>query len=189
QHEGKDLVIAVLSGGHGDGLRDEVKGQHGNGEDPGQDDEERDAHFEARANDGGHAGGAQIVGGEHALDNEEVGGPVAEADDQAESEDDADPVDAHGVGAEGAESLPQVDIMSVAHVVDDLLFEVVPAADFDESEDGDEQRAGPDKQELKDLIEDGGAESAEDDVKGDGGGGKPDAEVEVPSEDDLHDER
>ncbi len=57
--------------------------------------------------------GAQVFGGEHALDDEEIGGPVAEADDAAEAEDDAGPVDAHGIVVEVAEGAPQVHVAAV----------------------------------------------------------------------------
>ena len=55
-------------------------GQHRQAEQAGQDDDERHAHLEGRADDGRHLRGAQILGGEHALHHQEVGGPVAEGD-------------------------------------------------------------------------------------------------------------
>ena len=66
------------------------------------------------------------------------------------------------------------------------MAKVVPAADFDQAEDGDEQRAEPDEKELQDFVEDGGTQAAERDVERDGERRYPDAEVEVPAEDDLH---
>ena len=61
---------------------------------------------------GRHARGAQVVGGEHALHDEEVRGPVAEADDEAEAEDDAGPVDAHGVVGKVAHVAPHVGVVA-----------------------------------------------------------------------------
>ena len=68
-------------------------------------------HFERGADDRGHLGGAEVVGAEDALDDEEVGGPVAEADDGAQAEDDAGPVDAHGVVFEVAERGPEMGVV------------------------------------------------------------------------------
>ena len=122
-------------------------------EEAGEDDDEGDGHFEEGADDGGHAGGAEAVGSEDALDDEEVGGPVAEADGEAEAEDDAGPVDAHGVVLEVAHAAPHVGVVSGGdcadrHVVGDFGFESVPAAGFDKAEDGDQERAAPDEDEL-----------------------------------------
>ena len=72
--------------------------------------------------------------------------------------------------------------------MEDLGAEIRPAADFDEAEDGDEQCAEPDEEELEDFVEDRGTQAAEGDVEGDGDRRNPDAEVEVPAEDDLHDD-
>ncbi len=85
-------------------LSDQMERQHGERDEAGQDDDEGHGHLEGGADDGGHARGAQVVRGEDALDDEEVRGPVAETDDQAEAEDDAGPVHAHGVVVEVAES-------------------------------------------------------------------------------------
>ena len=64
----------------------------------GQNHDERNRHLEKRADDGRHARGAQVVRRQHALHHQEVRGPVAEADHEAQAEDDAGPVHAHGVG-------------------------------------------------------------------------------------------
>ena len=61
-----------------------------------------------------------------------------------------------------------------------------PAAGFNHADDGDEERAEPDQNELQDLIEDGREEAAQEDVSRDGGGGDPDAEIHIPAEDDIH---
>ena len=66
---------------------------------------------------GAMRGGAEVFGGEDALDDEEVGGPVAEGDDEAEAHDDAGPVDAHGVIGEVAEGAPEVGVIAAGHVV------------------------------------------------------------------------
>ncbi len=153
----------------------------------GQDDDERHGHLERRADDRGHLGRAQVVGAEHALDDEEVGGPVAEADDGAEAEDNADPVDAHRVVFEVAERGPEVGVVVGADVVGDLGLQVGPAAGFDQAEDRDQRRACPDQDELQHLIDDGRAQAAEHDVDRDRGRADPDGEGDVPAEHGLHD--
>ena len=82
-----------------------------------------------------------------------------------------------GIVFEVAERGPQVGVAVVADVGGDVGFELGPAAGFDEAEDGDERGAGPDEDELQHLIDDGGAQAAEHDVEGDGGGADPDGEV------------
>jgi hypothetical protein len=47
---------------------------------------------------GSHARGAQVVRCQHALHDQKIRGPVAEADHEAQAEDDAGPVHAHGIG-------------------------------------------------------------------------------------------
>ena len=193
QHQRQHFVVAVLAGGLGDVLGDEVHDaavgvlEHGEGEQAGDDDDEGHRHLEGGADDRSHLGGAQVVGAEHALDDEEVGGPVAEADDEAEAEDDAGPVHAHGVVLEVAERGPHVGVVAVADVDGDLRLEVGPAAGFDEAEDGDHGGAGPDEDELQHLVDDGRAQAAEHDVERDGAGADPDGEGDVPAEDGLHD--
>ncbi len=54
----------------------------------------------------------RLCGGEHALDDEEVRGPVAEADGESEAEDDAGPVDAHGVIGKVAHAAPHVRVVA-----------------------------------------------------------------------------
>ncbi len=71
----------------------------------------------------------------------------------------------------------------------DACHHAAPAAGFDQPEDGDEQRAQPDQDELQHFVEDGREQAAEDDVDRHGEGGNPDAEVDIPAQDDLHDQR
>src|SRR5882757_7103682 len=95
--------------------------QHGKREQAGQDHDEWDCHFKCGADDGRHAGGAQVVRSEHALYDEKIRGPVAEGDDKSQAEDDAGPVNAHGVSAEVTETAPQVHVVGAAEVGCDLM--------------------------------------------------------------------
>jgi hypothetical protein len=107
--------------------------------------------------------GTAIVCGKHALHDEEVCGPVAEADDKAETEDNAGPVHAHGVGGEAAGVAPQMEVAVGVHAGDglhighDLALEAVDAASLNEPEDGHQERTAPDEYELQNLVENCGA--------------------------------
>ena len=122
-----------------------------------------------------------------ALHHQEIGGPVADRNHRAQAEDDAGPVDAHGVVLEvsrgcstgGCNPAP-------GKLCVDARHHAAPSAGFDQAEDGDQQRAQPDQDELQHLIEDGGEQAAEEDINGDGDRRDPDAEVDVPAEHDLH---
>ena len=98
---------------------------------------------------------AQILGGEHALHDQEIGGPVAERNNAAEAEDDARPVDAHGIVAESSPACSRRGCnrpgRSCAVMRATML---APAAGFDQPQDGNQQRAGPDEDELQNLVED-----------------------------------
>src|SRR6185437_367082 len=188
EHQGENLVVVVAAGrgGHVGGL--EMKGQHRQGEQAGQDDDKRDQHLEAGADDGRELGRAQVAGGEQALDDQEVGGPVTERNHEAEAEDDAGPVDAHGVVAERAQGAPEMGV-GTAGIVGYARVELAPAPDFDQAQDRDQQRARPDQHELQHLVEDRRAQAAERNIYADGDGGHPDAEVDIPTQHHLHDQR
>ena len=153
----------------------------------GKNHDKRNKHFEGRADDGSHFCGAHIFGGQDALDHEEVGSPIAHGDDGGETEDDAGPVNAHGIVFGRAQGAPEMGVFG-GSVGGDSGFEAAPAASFDQAENGNEKSASPDQDELKNFVEDGGAQSAEGDVDGHSAGGNPDAEVDVPAEDDFQDE-
>ena len=70
-----------------------------------------------------------------------------------------------------------------------LGHHAVPTAGFDQADDGDQHGAEPDQYELQHLIEDGRKQAAQSDVEHHGDGGDPDADVNIPAEHHLHDER
>src|SRR5579883_979428 len=130
-------------------------GQNGEAEQAGKDDDERHAHLESGADDGSHFGTAQIAGREHALDDEKVRGPVTKRDDEAEAEDDAGPMNAHGIVGEMAETLPEVRVVLAGEIFMDARDHAAPAAGFLETDDGDQNRTEPDQEELQNFVEDG----------------------------------
>ena len=77
-----------------------------------------------------------------------------------EAENDAGPVDAHGVGGERAESCPGMDVL-FGSALSDLQFEVRPATGFVEAEDRNQQSSSPDQKELQHFIKDGRAQPAQ----------------------------
>src|ERR1700733_5966842 len=78
----------------------------------GQNDDKRHTHFEERSNDRGETRRAQTVGGQYALNDKEVGGPIAATDRETESEDNPGPVNAHGVVGKVAHASPQVSVIA-----------------------------------------------------------------------------
>ena len=98
-------------------------------------------HLEERTDDRSHARRAQVVRRENALDDEEVRGPIAEADHEAEAEDNAGPVHAHGVGCEVAGIAPEVEVAvrtdagDRLHVGHDLALQAADAARLIEAQD------------------------------------------------------
>ena len=96
-------------------------------------------------------------------------------------------MDSHGVGGEAAGGGPEVGVVGTG-ARGDLGHEVAPATSLDEAEDGDEHGSRPDEDELEDFVDDGRAQPAEHDVDGDRDGADPHGEVDVPAEDDLHDD-
>jgi len=67
------------------------------------------------------------------------------------------------------------------HVGHDLPLEAGDAAGLNEAEDGNQQCAAPDEDELQNLVEDGGAQAAESDVDGNRNGRDKDAEAGYPN--------
>ena len=169
-------------------FRHELHGKNGERQQTGKNHDERNKHFEGRAYDGSHFCGAHILGGQDALDNEEIGSPVAHGDDGAETEDDAGPVNAHGIVVGRAQGAPEVGVFG-GGIDGDSGFETVPATGPDQAQNGNEQSARPNQDKLENFVEDGGAQSTEGDVDGHSASRYPDAEVDVPAEDDLQDQR
>ena len=86
EHEREHFVVGVLAGCLA-ASAPETRWKSGwpslheaEADEAGKNDDERHRHLEGGADDGSHLGGAQIVRGKDALDDEEVGGPVAEAE-------------------------------------------------------------------------------------------------------------
>src|ERR1039457_4781848 len=73
------------------------------------------------------------------------------------------------------------------HVDHDLLLEAADATGLNQSEDGHQECAAPDEDELQNFIKDGRAQAAEADVNGNRNGGDKDAEADIPAQYDLHD--
>jgi hypothetical protein len=167
-------------------FRHKVERQHGETEKAGKNHDQRHDHLEIGGDDGRQLRGAQVFGGHGALHDEKVCGPVSARDGAAEAEDDSGPVHAHGVAGESAERAPEMDVVVAVHLLEDARFEAAPAADFHHAENWNDERAEPDEKELQHLIEDGGIQTAERDVNGDGERRDPDAEVNVPAQNDLH---
>src|SRR5467141_1603113 len=153
QHERQYFVVAVAAARDGGGFPGQFHGQDCQSEKPGQDDDEWNEHLEGCADDGGHLCGTKILGGENALDDQEIRGPIAEGNDKAKTEDDAGPVDAHGIFFEGAQRGPEMRIFR-GSVARDLEAQIAPASRFDQTQNGDQRRAGPDQNELQDFVED-----------------------------------
>ena len=72
------------------------------------------------------------------------------------------------------------------HVGHDLLLEAGDAAGLNQAQDGDQQRAAPDEDELQYLIKDGRTQTAEAHVDGHRDRRNEDAEADVPAQHDLH---
>ena len=68
-----------------------------------------------------------------------------------------------------------------------LQLEVGPAAGFVQSENRNQQRSRPDQKELQDFVENGRAQAAQRYVNRNRQRRDPDAEIDVPSQHDLHD--
>jgi ABC-type nickel/cobalt efflux system permease component RcnA len=77
----------------------------------------------------------------------------------------------------------------LGEILQNTRFQAAPAAGFQQSQNGDQQRARPDQKKLQDLIKDGGAQAAESHIDGNRDGRNPDADVNVPSQDHPHHHR
>ena len=157
EEQGQNLVIGMLAGA-GCSLTDQRQAaprQHGESDQAGHDDNQGNKQFEGGADDGCHLCGPQITRCEDALHDEEIGRPVAECADEAKAEDDAGPVDAHGVGIEVAKRCPEVKITRVAGGVgQDAGLHAGPAARLNKPEHGYDQGSRPDEEELQNFIQD-----------------------------------
>ena len=197
-HQWQHFVVAVQSRARsGEVLSDKVHQtavailKHDETQEAGQDHDERHAHLEERTDDGREPRRAQRVGSENALDNKKVCGPVAATDGKAESEDNAGPVNAHGVVGKVAHAAPEVRVISRGgraggDVGRETRFESGPAMGFNEAENGNQQRTAPDEDELQNLIENCGTKTAEGDVGGHRQRGDDDGKVQVPTQHHLH---
>ncbi len=98
-------------------------------------------------------------------------------------------MDSHGVAAERAHGSPQVRVIAAGEVVGDSGLEAAPAAGLNETQDRDHHSPQPDEHELQHLVKDRGTQAAEGDVDRHCDRGDPDAEVDIPAEHHLHDQR
>ena len=155
----------------------------------GDDDDQRNSHLEGGADDRSHLCCAQIIRTQYALDYEEVGRPIAEADDEAETEDNTGPVHTHGVITEVAQRGPEVRVAGVMDVVGDIDLQVAPAASLDQAKQRNHRGAGPDEHKLQHFVDDCRPQTAQHDIQRDRTGANPDGEVDVPAEHGLHHDR
>ena len=75
-------------------------------------------------------------------------------------------MNAHRIVGKVAHAAPHVGVVagggrSGGDVVGEARLEAAPAAGLDESENGDEESAAPDEDELENLVEDGRPQAAE----------------------------
>ncbi len=142
-------------------------GKNGKSQQSRKDDDERHKHLEGGANDWRHFCRSQVFGSKNALHNKEVGCPVAERNDGAETEDDAEPGDAHGIVIGGTQGAPQMRVFGRG-VGSNLNFESTPAACFNQSEDWNKKCTSPDQDELQDFVENGGTQASQSHINRDG---------------------
>ena len=185
-HQRENVVIRMLACQRGT-CGHQMKRQYGECDQTWNDDDERHGHLEKRTDDGGEFRRSQIFRGKNTLHDEEVGGPVAEADDEAEAEDDAGPVHAHGVILRAAERRPGVSEILSWEIVPDPRDHAGPSVRFDEAENRDEEGSKPDQEKLENLVKDRGEKTSSGDVDSDGERRNPNAEMNVPAEHDFHD--
>ena len=172
QDEGRVVV------GRGKGALAELR-QDEQGDEAGDDDDDRDEHLREGGDDRGHAGRVDVLRGQGPLDDQEIGRPVAEGQHEAEAHDHAEPVDAQRVVAR-SEILEGVE-----HRLLELGREPGEAADFLEPEEDDRQEAEPNEEELDDLVVDRGRKTAPEDIEEDDDRGEEDRSVERPAEHGL----
>ncbi len=169
------IVEGNLCGGAGNnGCRAgcHVRGD-GDGDEAGQDDEEREEHLGDGGDEGDAAGGDLGVGGHGALDDEEVRAPVAEGEHEAEAHGETDPLDAEGVGVGVGHAAP-----GVRHGGGEGLLDSLPSAYVAQADPDERGEAGDDEEELQDLVIDGAGEAAEEDVAEDDDRREEDRDVE-----------
>jgi len=147
--------------------------RHTDGDDAGQNDEEGEEHLGKGGDEGDAAGGDFGVGSHGALDNEEVGAPVAEGEDKAEAHGETDPLDAEGVGVGVGHAAP-----GVRHVCREGLLDSLPSAYVAQADPDERSEACDDEEKLEDFVVDGAGEAAEEDVAEDDDRRKKDRDVE-----------
>ena len=74
-------------------------------------------------------------------------------------------------------------------VLRDFELQLFPAARFNQSENRNQQRAGPDQDELQHFVENRGAQPAERYIDRHGDRRNPDAEIDVPAQHHFHHQR
>ena len=94
-----------------------------------------------------------------------------------------------GLSWKCAHGAPQVRVVLRREVLVDARHHAAPAAGFDQPEDGNQQRAQPDQDELQHLVEDRREQPAQRHVDGHRERRDPDAEVDVPAQHHLHHQR
>ena len=143
QHERKNLIITMLARLHA-ARRHQMKRQRCETQQSRQDDDERHGHLKERANHRGQFGGANILGRDHALHHQKVRRPVTHRENGAESEDDCDPLNTHGIVGEVGHRAPHVCIVLAGEVLVDAGHHAVPASRLHQTQNGDEECAEPD---------------------------------------------
>ena len=143
------------------------------GDEAGQNDQEGEEHLGDGSDEGDAAGGDLRVRGHGTLDDEEVGAPVAEGEDEAESHGETDPFDAEGVGRGVGHAAP-----GVGHGGGEGVLDSLPAAYVAKTDPNERGEAGDDKEELQYFVIDGAGETAEEDVAEYDDGRENDGDVE-----------
>src|ERR1017187_4947183 len=157
QHDGEHFVVAVAAGSDSLGLGHQEmmtrRVQKSQSQKAWKNHDKWHAHLEGRADQRRQFRRAQVLGGDDALHNQEVGGPVAHGDKDTQPEYDPNPVDAHGVIGKGAHGSPHMGEVLRREVAVDASHHAVPTAGFDQPDDGNQQRAQPDQNELQHFVE------------------------------------
>ena len=87
-------------------------GQNHQAQQAGKNHDEGHGHLEERADHRSQARGTQAVGGQYALHDQKIRGPIAEADRESQAEENARPVNAHRVIGKVAHAAPHVRVVA-----------------------------------------------------------------------------
>ncbi len=156
----------------------------------GDDRQRRDEDLRVGADQRRAARRRHVLRRQRALDLREVRRPVAERQDEAEAEHDAEPVGVDRVGdVADPEALPGVEAALLQGRRLDLVLQAAPAAHVVERDERQREQARDDDEELQDLVVDRRGQAAERDVDEHDRGGDDDRDRERPAEHQVDDQR